>query len=341
MLVPQSVRIDGEPPTFNYPMSERERDWRACVVAAVRNLHVGPQDGIRADFTTSSDKRGGHYFDLDNMAKCVFDALSGHKPKYVEVTRSVGPQAGVVLTVGLPEPRSPLFLCRMAVRRGSKRAPVPDSALSNLRAFTGTAPLYVHLAFHEDVSLTDFGLSGAIKPALDCLWPVLGGTPTRPHDYRIRRLVLKRSMAHPSGVSVYIGTDTGAVPPEDHPVPVIPESKRSKAPSPKPPESPVRNPRWDAIRRLANSPNLSERKDALNRARVELIHFLQQHGFPSNGGQAQKALQQYAKAGHLNAQQLVIGLEALDLRNRMHYHDYEASVKDVTKAVECLLAIVT
>lgn len=170
MCAARSLRIDGEPPTFNYPMSEREKAWRARVAAAVGNLDVAPQDGIRAEFTTSSDKRGGHYFDLDNMAKCVFDALSDRKPKYVELTRQVGDEPGVVLTVGLPESPPPPFLCCMAVRRGNKRDPVPDPALRGLRAFTGAAPLYVHLAFHENVSLTDFGLSGAIKPALDCLW---------------------------------------------------------------------------------------------------------------------------------------------------------------------------
>jgi hypothetical protein len=334
----RSLRIDGEPPTFNYPMSEREKAWRARVAAVIGNLDVAPQDGIRAEFTTSSDKRGGNYFDLDNMAKCVFDALSDRKPKYVELTRQVGDKPGVVLTVGLPESPPPPFLCCMAVRRGAKRDLVPEPALKGLCAFAGEAPLYVHLAFHEDVSLTDFGLSGAIKPALDCLWPLLGGKSARPHDYRIQRLVLRRSTARPSGVSVYMSPETGAPSPA---VPVPPEKK--KFPGPSAPESPAQDPRWRDVRRLAASENLSERRDALNTARNLLSDFLKRRGFRSDRGEVKKALQQYAKdakAGQLNAQQLGAALEALDLRNMATKEGYKPSASEVTKAVDCLSAIV-
>lgn len=196
---------EWDPPTFNPSPSERERNWRARVEALVRTWEISPNDGIRAEFITKSEKRNGNYFDLDNMAACVFDSLLHQKPKYVELRRYLGLNAGVVLTVGLPEPPSPTFVCCMPLRRGSERDPAPEPALSGLQQFTGNGHLYVHLSFHEDVSFTDFGMSGAIKPTPDCLWPIIGGSFDKPHDHRIWRLVLTRSAGHSSGVCVYVG----------------------------------------------------------------------------------------------------------------------------------------
>lgn len=82
----------------------------------------------------------------------------------------------------------------------------------------------------------------------------------------------------------------------------------------------------------------------MNTARNLLSDFLQQHGFRSDRGEVKKALQQYAKdakAGQLNAQQLGAALEALDLRNMATKEGYKPSASEVTKAVDCLSAIVT
>jgi hypothetical protein len=202
----RSVCVDGEPPTFNYPMGQREKEWRQQVLKHLTGWRLDPTEGIRAEFVVTSDRRRGHSFDLDNMAKPVFDAFQGGTPRYVEVERYVGRHAGVVLTLGLPEPALPPFQCWVQnLWRGSKRDADPYPGLTTIPQPRPDKDLFVHLCFHEPVSLTDFGLTGVVKPTIDHLWPAFGGNPGSPHDHLIRRLVLVRSDERPSGVSVCVG----------------------------------------------------------------------------------------------------------------------------------------
>ena len=118
----RSVCIDGEPPHSTTRWVKGKKEWRQQVSEKVSGWRLDPDAGIRAEFVVTSDRRGGHSFDLDNVAKPVFDAFQGGTPGYVEVQRYVGRHAGVVLTVGLPEPALPPFQCWVeSLWRGSKR----------------------------------------------------------------------------------------------------------------------------------------------------------------------------------------------------------------------------
>lgn len=200
------VFVEGEPPTFNYPMNPRERAWRAQVLDVVAGWNLGPAQGIRAEFVVSSDKRGGHSFDLDNLAKPVFDAFSGSTPQFVEVTRRVGHPPGVGIEESSTEPEVPQFQCWVSMLwRGSKRDTIAYPGFADILVVPAV-PVHVHLCFHEPVSLTNFGLDAeaVIKPTIDHLWPVLGGTPGRPNDHRIIRLAITQGHARSSGVSLYV-----------------------------------------------------------------------------------------------------------------------------------------
>ncbi len=173
---------------------------------AFSGLPFTDDDGVRVEFFVSSDKRRGHYFDLDNMAKVVFDAL-GHPPvKFVHLERAVCSNPGVVLTIGGPSPSfalPPIWMPAL-LRSGSFRDPVPHPALDGAAPIPGDTPLFVHLCVHEPEPITNFDLSGYIKTTVDHLWPVIGGDAHAPKDHRVHRLVLTRSDGRPSGVSIGI-----------------------------------------------------------------------------------------------------------------------------------------
>jgi hypothetical protein len=98
---------------------------------------------------------------------------------------------------------APHFWMKSAVV-GSARRPGPHPDLPHDLRLAGAAPLRVHLTIHESLLLTDFGFTGFVKPTLDSLWPVIGGSSLSPSDHRIHHLIVARSSERPSGVSVAI-----------------------------------------------------------------------------------------------------------------------------------------
>lgn len=194
--------VSGEPPTFLTP---REAAWKAKIKERVGEFHLAPGVGIALSFVVTSWQRRGHWFDLDNLVKPVLDTLSRPNAAFLEAAMRRGPDPGVTIATGWKPSRilAPVVWFE-DLPRGSYRRPEIHPVLIGLQRFDGISPLRVHMAVHEADSLTDFDFTGFVKPTIDRLWPIIGGTETRPKDHLIRHLIVTRSSARASGISIGI-----------------------------------------------------------------------------------------------------------------------------------------
>ncbi len=105
---------------------------------------------------------------------------------------------------------------------------------------------------------------------------------------------------------------------------------------------PKRKP-WPDILRLALSPDLSHRKDALDEARCHLIDFLEGNGIPCPGGEVWKAVDKVKteKPDLLNDRQITIAFGAIAVRNAMKYSGADFSPLEVALHVSHIAEVCT
>lgn len=161
--------------------------------------------GIRLRFVVTSWRRRGHLFDIDNLAKPVLDTLSRPAVPFVEAEIQFGSDPGVEISV----PRNPLRQVAPIVwiphlPRTSIRRPEADPSLLEVPPIGVGDFLRVHLHVHEHDLITNFDFTGFVKPTIDRLWPLLGGTARAPGDHRIKHLIVSRSSERQTGVSIGI-----------------------------------------------------------------------------------------------------------------------------------------
>lgn len=198
----QSIWVPGEPPTF---LTASERAWRSQIREAIAQFQLPANRGIRLRFVVTSWRRRGHLFDIDNLAKPVLDTLSRPVASFVDLDVQLGPDPGVEIS-------APAALLRQVapivwiqdLPRTSARRPEADPALIVVPPIGVQDFLRVHLHVHEHDLLTNFDFSGFVKPTIDRLWPLLGGTAHAPEDHRIKHLIVSRSNERQSGVSIGI-----------------------------------------------------------------------------------------------------------------------------------------
>lgn len=197
------ISLVGEPAVF---MGSNVKNWEQTVRAGVQSLTLPTEPfGVRLRFRVSNWKRGGNLFDLDNLAKPVLDALPVPQARWVDATVELSPNPGleISLSTGLPENLPTPTIWFPQTVRGSRRPTVEHPVLAGAARIEGAGAVQALLVAHEEVdSVTEFGFEGFVKPTLDQLWPVLGGDLSKPHDHRVRRLVVMRSNDRPSGVSL-------------------------------------------------------------------------------------------------------------------------------------------
>lgn len=197
------MMIEGEPVLF---MGRGEADWKERIKSASGALARPPAPfGARLRFFVGNWKRRGHHFDLDNLVKPALDALAIPDLAWIDATMELSPRPGleISLETSLPEGLPPIRIWFESSVRGSFKHTDAHLALAGAPALPGGGSVQVVLQAHEERDpISDFGFEGFVKPTIDQLWPVLGGEPGKPHDHRIRRIVVCRSDARPSGVSL-------------------------------------------------------------------------------------------------------------------------------------------
>lgn len=202
--------IEGEPATF---FTQSEAAWKMRLEGELQDFPVRPDYGVTLEFVVTAWRRRGHSFDIDNLAKPVFDLLRRPQVEFVEIGMKKGTAPGVRVRVSDQRPPAPQAI-RLWMRRllvGSQKHEGIHPSLRGHLPVASDCPLRVSLLFFEPVLLTDFGFTGSVKPTLDQLWPIIGGTAGRPRDDRIRHLTAQYSDQRMTGVEIGIDELEGSL----------------------------------------------------------------------------------------------------------------------------------
>ncbi|MBX3003127.1 MAG: hypothetical protein KF828_04155 [Anaerolineales bacterium] len=180
--------VEGEPQTL---LSAGEKRWRAILA----NRGIQPWPDLRLRFVVGAWKRRGHFFDLDNLVSPVLDAIGSKlsERESIWATVELGDKPGVEITNGSPPP-SPIGGLRVVLKNPPLRSirtskPLLELVEANLFG-EPSQPCGCEIRIGMNASGIAFGFEGPIKPTIDALWPLLGGTFKSPADHRVRDLRL-------------------------------------------------------------------------------------------------------------------------------------------------------
>lgn len=194
--------VPGMPVTF--AGGERERQWRETVAAFVpAATSVTAHTGLTLEFVIADPRKQ----DLDNLAEPVLSTVinrngwfGGRRPNLVwlALSKESGAELGCTITP-LEESPDSWMPDTSPLLDETFPGPLPRSAtgtelaawISERCAAGGDARYAVALRFAGRKNLGEVA-TGGMKPILDCLWPLLGGTPGAPEDWRIDRILLTR-----------------------------------------------------------------------------------------------------------------------------------------------------
>jgi hypothetical protein len=157
----------------------------------------------RLRFVVSSWRRGGHRFDLDNLVDPVLAVVGAPvaERRSVWATVETAEQPGVAISERPPPPAPPhaTKVHLAAPPRRSVRAVDRLAELVHVTQLGSDEPCGCSLTLGADTGGLIFGFDGPIKPTVDALWPLLGGTSHAPADHRVREL---RVMVDPSATGI-------------------------------------------------------------------------------------------------------------------------------------------
>lgn len=185
--MPAPVFVSGEPAVY---WGSGEASWKDKVKQVATDSYLHP----RLQFLVGSYLKGGHRFDLDNLAKPVLDLVTAEaETVWVAMTKSQTP--GVFIQE--EEPGRLTLIDRAYYLEAPPKKSVklvvslPELAGAILLGFA--EPVSIQLIFDDpQTRIWDFSMEGPIKCVIDALWPVLGGAPNQGHDHRMRELRIFR-----------------------------------------------------------------------------------------------------------------------------------------------------
>jgi hypothetical protein len=201
--------VAGEPALW---LGSGYEAWKQTLADSVPFNHDPPSSGIVLEYRVSSLLRSGQRFDLDNLVSPVFQALLGKRASLARSHLSwwrasiaeYRPPALALSLYGegveaLALPNADLVLdCRIA-------APYPTNSreggcdfVAAIRARLGShAPGHddrfaVEVAFGRDVKDISWVEERPLKPVMDCLYPVFGGSGGVPDDWKTFLIQVRR-----------------------------------------------------------------------------------------------------------------------------------------------------
>lgn len=202
---------------------ENERLWKQAIAERVPPCPGGSNTSAHIRFVLQPEQDGSTGGDLDNLLDPILSVLvnklgwcGGRRPtlQWVAASKRFTREAGAHIEVGGDEPPWPPASAGPVVLDGDYAGPLPRSA---------TAPEFadwvrghmaavladddraaVRLSFASDtVNLGEIA-TGTVKPLIDGLWPLLGGSPAAPEDWRVRALHIEKGVEAQQGVAVRV-----------------------------------------------------------------------------------------------------------------------------------------
>jgi hypothetical protein len=207
------IWVAGTPATF---ATRREQEWKDELNSALRSVEPEKSlSGLIMEFAIDTLSPRGVPRDLDNLCEPVFSLIvntlkwfEGSRPniRWWAASMAVAESTGLRIrashasgfTAPTPQPAFSFSFAGPLPRRGTDPA-LPDALAGRIHESAPGEWLELQLLFGgRSVNIGDI-CTGRVKNVIDCLYPLIGGTPGRPHDHRIRRLhVAKGSNTAPA-----------------------------------------------------------------------------------------------------------------------------------------------
>ena len=200
--------VPGIPVTF---ATKHEKIWREEVKSALLYLDSINSLGLKLDFILPTLAPYCQPLDVDNLCEPVIYALvgqlkwfSGKRPniQILIASKKVGDETGVLIEI-IDEIRNDVI--------DSNEKIIFDEIYSNIfpqSATDTTFPLWIKSKFIKKSKYERFKLflefgsnkinignisSGIVKPIIDCLFPIIGGTAGYPEDWRINEICILKN----------------------------------------------------------------------------------------------------------------------------------------------------
>jgi len=210
-LTAETFWVDGIPATF---ATAKEAPWKSALGDALPAGSGHQAAGLRLDFTLPALSPAGQPLDVDNLCEPVFSVFinrlgwfGGKRPNLMwwRATKACGDPSGARLMVkpgSAPDMDSELghaffnaaYRDALPSRATDERVPAWLRSLGPVDLPRDDARLALRLRFGAArINLGDVA-TGKVKSLIDCLYPILGGSPGDPEDSRIDVLQVEKDV---------------------------------------------------------------------------------------------------------------------------------------------------
>lgn len=207
-----SFDVAGLPATF---ATAREKLWKSVLAVNIPGPSMsGRELGLTARFVLPTLAPAGHPLDIDNLCEPLFAILVNRmgwfrraRPnmRWWRASKEEGLKHGCRLAVSAdptpPPDNRPVLLAGTYSGSFPRSAKAPEVADWSrcLLGSTGPFPPDVALACHLGFGATRVNIgdvaTGVVKSFIDCLYPILGGSPSSPADHRIDKLTVAKAVS--------------------------------------------------------------------------------------------------------------------------------------------------
>lgn len=200
--------IPGTPVTF---ATRGERAWKEVLKKSIQPVDENEYTGMYLEFILPTMASSGHYLDIDNLCEPVFSILvnalywfNGKRTniQWWTAEKRIGQETGLSIQFFTTKNEEFLLQYGYPVFHATYLDKLPLKATDpNMLAWFNTFPgvkslngkIAVELQFQlESINLGDI-CTGKIKPVIDNPYPLVGGKPSNPDDWRIDRLYVNKS----------------------------------------------------------------------------------------------------------------------------------------------------
>ncbi len=202
--------VAGEPALW---LGSGYEAWKQILRDAIPPEGVAPPAGMMLEFRVTSLLRSGHRFDLDNLVSPVFQALLGprasaqrrsltwwrasiaeYRPSALSLSFCDEPAGALTVPNGelVLDCRPPAPYPTDSREGGSDFV---ECVRAELASYTSGPDdrFAVEIAFGSDVKDLSWVEERPLKPVIDCLYPVFGGTGGAPDDWKTFLLQVRRA----------------------------------------------------------------------------------------------------------------------------------------------------
>lgn len=220
--------IEGSPTPF---ATKAEAAWKECLRQGIPpNQGIQNWQGVVLTFHLDSFTRNNQPFDIDNLVEPIFSVLVGEKkyfggrrpnirwwyakrlqtkPSGVDIELSTEYPYRGTLRASIPPQKGSDLAIRVAKITSTGYKVIFDSVYSGLLPQSATSPeiplwlkgmnlntlgqdrAFLYLCFSQEINIADIS-TGKVKHVIDCLYPILGGQPGNPEDWKIDELFVEK-----------------------------------------------------------------------------------------------------------------------------------------------------